>query len=443
MPLRPGLRRLRHDVRVEEHVGYGALIRGNVNFRRLWLGNVVSLFGDWFNTIALYALVTELTGSPFALGAVFISKLLPWALASPLAGVIVDRFDRRKLMIWSDIIRAGVVLGFLVVDSPSQVWLVYFLTASQVVVGSVFQPAKSASVPNITSPRELLTANALSSATWSIMLALGAALGGFAVEWLGVDAVFILDSITYLVSAWFIYRTTIPQVKEQRRAEGIVVDAWRDIADGWNHLWSNRRIARIAVAKATWGIGGGALVYILTLLGEAISPGATAMGIGILFAARGLGTGVGPIIVRAIFTDEARWPFLLGAAVMMSGFAYLAVGFAGWTYWIVVAIIFAHAASGANWVLATVILQKRTADRYRGRVFATEWLLVMGAESMSILVASLLLESGLVDLRTMILILAGVQIVCGALYAAFIVPRERQEEGSQRSPHAPSHDEQP
>jgi sugar phosphate permease len=353
--------------------------------------------------------------------------MLPWALASPLAGVIVDRFDRRRLMIGSDIVRAIIVLGFLIVDEPSQVFLVYLLTALQVIVGSVFQPAKSASIPNITTPRELLTANALSSATWSIMLAVGAALGGVAVELLGVDAVFVLDSVTYLISAWFIYRTVIPQTRIEKPDTSLVRSALVDIADGWSHLWRHARIARIALAKATWGIAGGALVYLLALLGEEISPGATAMGIGILFAARGLGTGLGPIVVRAVFTDEDQWPIILGGAVVLSGLCYAAVGMVSWTYMIVVWIAIAHAASGANWVLATVILQKRTADRYRGRVFATEWLLVMGAESLSIFAASMALEAGWVDLRTILIVLAVMQMLAGALYAAAIVPPERRD----------------
>ncbi|MCH8124262.1 MAG: MFS transporter, partial [Bacteroidetes bacterium] len=137
---------------------YLGLIKRNTSFRRLWMGNVISLFGDWFNTIALYSLILRLTGSEFALGAVFITKMLPWALSAPFAGLLVDRFDRRKLMIWSDLLRAVVVLGLLLVDEASEIYLVYVITTVQVVIGSVFHPAQSASIPNITSRRERVTA---------------------------------------------------------------------------------------------------------------------------------------------------------------------------------------------------------------------------------------------------------------------------------------------
>ncbi|MDX1545572.1 MAG: MFS transporter [Rhodothermales bacterium] len=410
---------------MRDQAGYWELVRGNPNFRRLWLGNVVSLLGDWFNTIALYTLVSRLTGSPFALGAVFIFKMLPWALASPIAGILVDRYNRRRLMIASDLLRAVVVLGFLLIDEVSEVYLLYGLIALQVVVGAVFQPAKSASIPNITTPRELLTANALMAASWSVMLAFGAALGGFATEAFGEQAVFLLDSATYLVSAVFIVRTTIPQDTEAGRGP-ILRTAAREILDGWRRMRAVPRVGRIALAKASWAVGGGACVYLLTLLGDEIAPEALAAGIGVLFAARGVGTGIGPVVARSVFKNEERWPLLLGACIVFTGLCYLLVGFVGWALGVVIGlIVLAHTAGGANWVLATVLLQKRTEDRYRGRVFATEWLLVMLADTVSILSASVLLEVGLVDLRLSFRIFALIQILCGLLWIAVVVPRER------------------
>ena len=414
------------DYSLERQSGYLELVRGNVNFRRLWIGNIVSLLGDWFNTIALYSLVSDLTGSPFALGAVFITKMLPWALSSPLAGLLVDRYNRRRLMIASDLLRAVVVLGLLLVDTPGEVYLVYVLTTLQVVIGSVFQPAKSASLPNITSPRELLTANTIMAATWSIMLAAGAALGGFAAEWLGEQAVFAIDSFTYLVSAAFVYRTVIPQATEKRREGPLLSAAFRDIMEGWEHLRSNARIGRIALAKGTWAVAGGGLVFMLTLLGEALSPTAQSVGIGILFATRGLGTGVGPVLARRLFRDRAAWPAVLGGCVVVSGFFYAAVGFVPWTYLVAILVMTAHAASGANWVLSAVLLQERTIDRLRGRVFASEWLLVMLADSASILTASMLLESGALDLRSAFRIFGLLQLLCGIVWMVIVVPSERR-----------------
>jgi MFS family permease len=430
-----------HDTDVQDEAGYWELISGNANFRRLWIGTLISLLGDWFNTIALYTLVSELTGSPLALGAVFITKMLPWALASPIAGVVVDRYNRRRLMVGADLVRAVVVLGFLMIDTPAEVPLLYLLIAAQVVTGAVFQPAKSASLPNITTPRELLTANAVMSATWSTMLAVGAALGGLATEALGTTAVFWIDSATYVVSAAFILATRIPQ-DTQPADTGLLRSAVREISDGWQHLRTHPRIGRIALAKATWAVSGGALVYMLALLGDRIAPGALAAGIGVLFMARGIGTGIGPIVVRRLFQDRTQWPTVIGGAIAACGASYLAVGLVPWTpttagvALVCTIVVLGHAASGGNWVLSSVILQKRTADAYRGRVFSTDWLLVMLAESASILIASLVLEAGWLDLATAFQVFAGVQVACGLLWLAVIVPRERRDDEAEQAARA-------
>jgi MFS family permease len=411
--------------------GYVDLLRNNVSFRRLWAGNVVSLFGDWFNTIALYSLILKLTGSEFALGFVFITKMLPWALAAPVAGVLVDRFDRRKLMIASDLIRAVVVLGFLLIDSREQVYIIYILIGLQVVIGSVFHPARTASIPNVTRPDELLTANTLMAATWSVVLAFGAAIGGFAAEALGLDAVFLIDSGSYLVSAFFIFRTTIPQstaaksTAENTEADNVFKVAHADVMKGWRHIQGRPQIRRIALAKAAWALGGGASVYMLALLGDMLSPDRQAAAIGLLFAARGIGTGLGPVIGRAFFKNQRSWPVLLGVAISTSGIFYALVGSMPLTYLIAVPVMIAHAASGLNWVFSTVLLQERTKDEFRGRVFSTDWLFVMLADSVSILGASLVLESGLLELHDAVLVFGLIQVITGLIWLRTVVPGER------------------
>ena len=408
--------------------GYLELLRTNANFRRLWIGTLISQLGDWFNTIAIYQLINTLTGSPLAMGGVFLFKLLPWALISPFAGILVDRLNRRHVMIISDVLRALVVLGFLFIDSPEQVPLIYLLITLQVVIGAVFLPAKSASIPNITKPENLLTANAISSATWSVMLALGAGLGGIATETIGTNGVFIIDSLTYVVSAFFIYRTVIPQQTDKSTPSPFLRSAYNSLRESWVYMLTMPRVGRIAFAKAAWAVGGGATVYMLTLIGPEIFPGAQATGIGILFFARGLGTGIGPIIARALFKDQRIWPAILGLSIVLSGVFYSTIGFYQWPLWVIAAIVFAHAASGANWVLATVLLQQRSEDRLRGRVFATEWLLVLFTESVSILLASILLELGYVQLDTAFVVFAFLQIVSGALWLLIVVPAERKSE---------------
>ncbi|MGA7303969.1 MAG: MFS transporter [Rhodothermales bacterium] len=411
-------------------VGYLDLIRSNRNFRLVWTGGVVSFFGDWFNTIALYAIVERLTGSPFALGLVFITKMLPMGLASPIAGLIADRVNRRKLMIVADISRAIIVLGFLTIETVGDLPLLYALAAVQIVISAAFIPARGASIPNITSEDELVTANALMATTWSSILALGAAMGGFATQWLGEHAVFIIDSLSYVVSGVLLYFAVIPQKTDVVDTErSLIRQAYEDVFEGWRYMRTYPRVGRIALAKASWALAGGGLVFMLTLLGSAINPAAPAVAIGILFSARGLGTGIGPILARRWFKNEDYWPTLLGLCVSFSGLFYLVVSISPWSsiFFLALIVAIAHVSSGANWVLSNVMLQKRAVDRYRGRVFASEWLAVTGVNTISIFAASLMLESAEFSLRTGFQVLAGVQILCGIAWLVLIVPGERRD----------------
>lgn len=408
-------------------VGFGALLRANRDVRMLWGGTVVSLFGDWFNTLALYRLVIDLTGSETALGGVFLTKLLPLALASPIAGVLADRLDRRRLMLGADLVRAAIVLGFLLVRDAGDLWLLYTLAAAQIAVSAAFTPAKNAVLPLITKKGELLTANALLSATWSVMLAVGAAAGGPAVDAFGTDVVFWLDAGTYLVSAAFIFFLRVPPRTVARELDGVVRSGLRQIAEGWRYLRERPAVGRVALSKATWGLGGGGLVFALALLGDGLFPSAGTTGIGLLFAARGLGTGLGPVIARAAFRDERRWPMVLAGCIVASGVGYLGVAMFADARWAVAAlVIFAHAASGANWVLSTTLLQERTGDAFRGRVISTDWLLVTLVESGSIFAASRLLEAG-VGLVPVIAGLAALEVVCGLAWGLVVVPAERRD----------------
>src|SRR5437667_9923431 len=185
-------------------VRYGELLRANRGFRLLWLGQVVSQMGDWFDTIAVYTIALRLTGSSRSVALIMVARFLPSVIMGPLSGVIADRFSRRSIMITADLLRAVVVLGFLLVRRPDQMWLVYVLTVLPLAFSAFFEPAKTAAIPSIVSDRELLPANAIASVTWSVMLTLGAALGGFVAGSFGTNAAFVLDSLTFVASAMLI-----------------------------------------------------------------------------------------------------------------------------------------------------------------------------------------------------------------------------------------------
>ncbi len=357
-------------------VGYIELLRSNRAFRQLWLGQVVSQMGDWFNTIALYTIILNLTGSGRDIGLLLVARFVPSFVFGPLSGVLADRFSRRSIMIVSDLLRALIVLGFLFVRRADQLWLIYVLTVLQLGLSTFFEPAKTAAIPSLVSDRELVAANAISSVTWSVMLTLGAAIGGVLTGWFGTDVAFVLDSLTYLLSAALIASVRVPKrVKKPKigftigKALGIT-----ETIDGGRYVKSRPRVLALLLVKPAWGLGGGILT-LLAVFGEKIFPvgHSPATGIGVLFAARGIGTAVGPIVARRMAGEgKHRMQTSIGIAFMIGGLFYIAFGTA--TSFVVALIVLgiAHCGGSILWVFSTVLLQRDVEDHFRGRVFAAE-----------------------------------------------------------------------
>src|SRR5882757_3959840 len=190
---------------------YVRLVRGNRNFRRLWLAQIVSEIGDWFYTLSIYTLLLQLTGHASSVALALVLQVLPQTFVGPTAGVVNDRLRRKYVMIAADLIRCGVVLAMLLVRSKSTVWLVYPLLLAETTMAAFFEPARSAVIPNIADEGEVLVANTLSSATWSVNLMAGAALGGLVAAFLGRDAAFLLNAFSFIVSALLIGRMSFAE----------------------------------------------------------------------------------------------------------------------------------------------------------------------------------------------------------------------------------------
>src|SRR5205809_2809534 len=357
-------------------VGYLELLRGNRSFRLLWLGQVVSQMGDWFDTIAVYTIVLHLTGSGRAVALIMVARFLPSVVMGPLSGVVADRFSRRTIMITADLLRALVVLGFLLVRRPDQMWLVYVLTVLQLAFSAFFEPAKTAAIPSFVSDRELLSANAIASVTWSAMLTLGAAIGGFVAGWFGTDAAFILDSLTFLASALLIMNVRFPKRAAREKSKLTITKAVgiSDTLEGGRYVKHRPRVFAYLMVKPAWGLGGGILT-LLAVFGEKVFPvaGKTATGIGVLFTARGIGTAVGPIVARR-WAGETRkqMQVAIGIAFLIGGVFYIAFGSSRNFVLALLFLLTAHTGGSILWVFSTVLLQREVEDKFRGRVFAAE-----------------------------------------------------------------------
>ncbi|MCP4356443.1 MAG: MFS transporter [Chloroflexi bacterium] len=416
---------------------YLNLLRRNHNFRYLWWGNVVSLLGDWFNLIASAALITELTSSGVAISYLFLVRFIPLFLFSPIAGVIADRFNRKHVLIVSDLLRTVTVLGFLFVRSSEQVWMLYVLTAVQFALSALFTPARTAIVANIVSKENLVTANALDSFTWSSMFALGAFVGGVVAALFGVQTAFVMDAMTFVLSALLISRIVVPKRKGTTAAKQT---GWLDFVEGFRYLWRHHFLLVIALVKAGGSLVWGAInvievtyandVYPLdtTFLGQffTIEDGGTAT-LGIIYVISGLGTGLGPLLLRRRLGDKPP-RLILGITVsfvlMTAGILGLAVAptfpvFLGATFLRTVG-------TGTLWVFSAVFLQMVVPDRYRGRVFAFEFAALTLTQSLSIFGAGYGLDNLGLTIDQVTLLFGGLGVLVTAVWVMFTAVNRQQ-----------------
>ena len=362
---------------------YVRLIRANRNFRRLWLAQIVSEIGDWFYTLSIYTLLLQLTGRAGSVALALVLQVLPQTLAGPTAGVVNDRLRRKHVMIAADLIRFVIVLAMLLVRSRSTVWLVYPLLLAETTMAAFFEPARNAVIPNISASDEVLVANTLSSATWSVNLLIGASVGGLVAAFLGRNAAFVLNSLSFLASAILIGGMHF----REPHAEGSAPLRLRDLVDfspvmeGIAYIRSHPVLVPAVFAKAGELMVGPSWV-IFTVMGarefavhgHGIDPAGGAMlGMSILLGGRGLGALVGPLVSArwAGHNDQRlRLGILFGYLTIACGYGLIGVSR---TVWMAAACaMIAHAGGSTVWVFSTTLLQLRSDDRFRGRVFSAD-----------------------------------------------------------------------
>jgi hypothetical protein len=250
-----------------------------------------------------------------------------------------------------------------------------------------FEPARTATIPAVTSQAELLPANALSSAMWSAMLAIGASLGGVITAIAGRDVAFALNAASFFCSAYFIGRTrydATPAPAERPHGLAALLGL-TDLVDGVRYVLSERHVAALMCVKAGWGLAGGVLL-LLTVFGQRVFPlgSGSAGGIGILYGARGVGAGLGPIALRWILGQDPKMlRRTIGPAFFVVGLFYVALAGAPTLAIAALCVLCAHVGGSILWVFSTVLLQLEVPDRFRGRVFAAELAFVTLVTSLS------------------------------------------------------------
>lgn len=355
-------------------IGYLELLHRRPAYRRLFLGEVISFFGDWFNTIALLTAVEAIT-PPEELGramaGVMVAKHLPAFLISPLSGPLVDRFDRRRLLLAMDFARIAGVIALIASYGAGSLLGIYLSTIAMMSCAAIAFATKNAAAPMLLDARELPAANALSGGAWSVMLALGSAAGGFVTSQLGVVASFGIDGATFALSALCFLglpRLVPPAASEGFRETGFL--------DALRYLVRTPYVLSLVLLKPLLGFAGG-IFTLLPLWGTRVfEEAAGAHTMGLLYASRGVGAAVGSLLVRTWIGDEPRTlhrAILVGFAAMGLGYALLAAA----PSFPLAALCFLGAAIGGStvWVFSGILLQWYGDRRYHGRLFALDFAL--------------------------------------------------------------------
>jgi len=412
---------------------YVDVLRRNPAFRRLYFAQLVSFAGDWFASVALLGLALDLSGSAAVASLVLVLQTGGYALMAPLAGALADRIDRKRLLVSADIARVPVCLGFMLARTPDTLWIALACALLLSAFGAFFEPASSAALPNLVDDADLSTANVIQGSAWGVMLAVGAALGGIVAATLGRDAAFIIDAATFAASALLIVGITRPfqqprqQLAEGEHGAGLI----RSIAPVYRFARHSRFVSSLLLSKTMFGVGTG-VVLMLAVFGDKVFH-AGDVGIGILFAARGIGALLGPFLARATVGTSDRG-LLVGISVSVVAVT-VAYGLFPLAPTILIAgglVLIAHLGGGAQWMLSTYGLQRHTPDAIRGRLFSFDYGLVTLTIALSTLLAGVLTELLTPQLAvwTMVALLA----IAGAGWIWFSTPARRRASSVPDSP---------
>ena len=361
---------------------YLQLLQRNRPFRRLWVGQVISELGNWFNFIAALGLVRVVSNaSPEVTTIMLVLRLLPFTIFAPLAGAFADRWSRRTVMIVTDLARVVVALGFLLVRRPQDLWIAYVCMGMLSFFGTFFEAAKNAAVPNITGERDLLAGNALMFSSRFLLMSLGAALGGWTSAVVGYQYAFVINAISFLASAYSVWLVPEEKTRQPAAVESKAQNRsyWQDIREGWSYIVTHAPVATILAINIVWAIGGGAINLVIDRLGGIVFAGPTGANadsaVALFYVANGTGLFVGMMVARRVgnyVESVGRIIGFIGWSLLIQGILFGLIGIMP-NLWLACAFMFiSRALLGAEFAVQETLLMRLVPDNLRGRVSITD-----------------------------------------------------------------------
>ena len=362
-----------------EPLTYTQLLRRNRPFRWLWSGQVISELGNWFNFIAALGLVRAVSNAaPEVTTILLIVRLIPFTFFAPLAGAIVDRWSRRGVMIAADLLRVLTALGFLLVRRPEDLWIAYLCSVLLSIFNAFFEAAKNSAVPNITGERDLLTGQALMSSSKFLWMAVGAALGGWATSYIGYQAAFIINALSYFASAYSVWLVPEEETREKETPEerpSPLKSYWSDIKEGWRYIVSHGPVATIIVVTILYTIGTGPLNLIVDRLGTTEFAGKNGLSadatVAALYFSAAFGLFLGMVIARLVgsyLESNRRTVIFFGCSLIIQGVLFALAGVMPALIWSCVMVCLSRVFLGADMAIQETLMMRLAPDDLRGRV---------------------------------------------------------------------------
>lgn len=439
---------------------YSELVKGNNNFRRLWTGQVISELGTWFSFIAELGLVRMLSGSPLMTTALLVARLLPFLLVAPIAGVFSDRRSRKQIMIAADLMRAVIAVAYIFAGLIGSAWLVVACSALMASLTMFFEAAKNATIPNLVTPRELLTANVLMFSTRFLQYTVGSAIGGLTAAQFGYNAAFVVNALSFVGSALCILPIPASATRQARNLElkGADLDPlsaesaamtpiagseqplermragfFADLREGLRYIWRTPFVRAVILVNIGWATGGGMTTILFDRIGgHVFAQGSNNRGdwyVAALFTAGGAGVFVGMMLTRRVglwIADEHRAGLFIGWSLLVHGLLFAVAGLmpalASMAAWITLSRL----VLGAEFGFQETMMMRMLPDDYRGRVFTTDRSLELATMAIATIVTgwlltwfgprSLMIASGLLSASP------GVAWLLALWFARFRVP---------------------
>ena len=375
-------------------VSFQTLVRTNPNYRYTWIGQVVSEIGDHFNNIAVFSLALANTRSGLVVSGVMISRAVPAVLAGPIAGVLLDRMDRKRVMIASDLIRAFIALGFMFTVNRTDTWLLYVLSGLLMFASPFFTSGRSSILPTIANKEELHAANSLTQTTQWTTLTIGTFLAGASVGQFGYKWAFAGNALSFLISALCISRLKVRggsfRPKREALTEAEVARPWHEYMEGLRYMRSMPLILGIGLIGVGWATGGGAAQILFSIFGEIVFNRGPE-GIGVIWGSAGIGLLIGGGFAywlgqRVGFRGYKR---TISICYVIHGGSYVIFSQMRNFYWALVFIALSRAAVAVSSVLNVNQVLAHVSDEFRGRVFATIESMVWSTMMISMMLAGI------------------------------------------------------